>query len=396
MKLLTVYANLGKNIYLISLVKFIRYMGFFVLPYLSLYITKELGFEIGIASLFATISAVLAIGFSFFGSKLCSSIQPKVIASAAFVMTAIFFILAILSSQKHIEVGFILLGVGISNMALPALDANIVLFSKKEKRTNSFSMVYLFQNMGFAIASLLMGYLFMNNPTNLFFGEITVCIISAILIYKYLDPMVEARESLKKKQSFSAILWNVKKFDKKVVFLIVALNNIAYGQIAFTLPLYLEKIGMNAPLTYGHIMAINAIGVIILSPLVTTFFSTKNFRMALMIAEMAFVFGYMGYALSGNNAIAFYICTIMWTVGEITVSISALAYLTQDLPMHGIGYVSSIFLASQKIGAIISPILGMFFLRFININYVWIIVAGIVLLGLVMLLGSTGISKKNI
>lgn len=380
MKILKVYIGLKRDIYILGVFRLIVGMGYFVIPYLSIYLTDELGISVSKAGLIIAAANIFCIPMLTLGGLLTKRYLPEHIVIGSQLLTAFSYISVIIVPNIESKVILSILGFGFSNFTTPAFDACIGMYAKKEERQKAFSLMYLCLNIGVAIGSLIVGSLYKINPNIIFVGNAVAVLIGIGILSSY---FFHTKSTRKEMQEYSEVVSKCveskekKRFslDKKVIFCIVFINALIYGQVSFLLPLYLnENLIDNGTVIYGILMTVNAIGVIVISPIATQIFAKHRLIAAILFAELFFMVGYGTYAVSNSVAIIV-LSTILWTAGEVLFSVHQIPYLIKGEEKNRVGIISAFASAFNKAGSILSSLLGASLIYIMGYNKSWILIS---------------------
>ncbi len=204
------FERLSKEIWFLSLISLVNRAGTMVIPFLSLYLTKELGYneeDAGSILVFFGIGSLLG---SFFGGKLVDKIGfYKVMVFSLFFTGIGFIFLQYVSSFW----GLCLTILGIMIIAdtfRPALFVSVKAYSKPENQTRSLALIRLAINLGMGIGPTLAGWIIVSKGYNLLFWvDGITCVIAIIIFYMLVK---EKQTVLKKKED------NLEKTDKNMAY----------------------------------------------------------------------------------------------------------------------------------------------------------------------------------
>ena len=165
----------------------------------------------------------------------------------------------------------------------------------------------------------------------------------------------------------------------KVFMFIILLNALAYGQLSFMLPVFLRRVTTNGTVLYGFVMAVNAILVIILSPIFTQVFKNAKLIDVIILSELLFALGYGTYGFGTNN-IEFVMITILWSIGEVLFSINYMAYIVQNTEKYLVPRVAAMAAIFNKVGVILSSVIGGAFISEVGYLKSWMCISIIMLI----------------
>ena len=135
--------DLPRSIYIIFFVQIINRLGSFVIPFLTLYLTKNLGICIEIVGIIVTISSLLFVPGSMVGGLFADKVGRKKTYALAQTIAAITLIPCAFIKSSPIIVTLILISTFFNGAVRPPLNAIIVDILPPDKRNIGFSLGYL-------------------------------------------------------------------------------------------------------------------------------------------------------------------------------------------------------------------------------------------------------------
>jgi len=182
-KLITPYKGLSREVWFLALTIFVNRAGAMVIPFLSLYLTKYLGFTFGQVGWIMTFYGLGSVVGVFFGGKLADKVgYYKVMYTSLFLTGLAFFALQFIVSFYFLCLGVFLLTL-VADAFRPAIWVALSDYSKEENRTRSVTLIRLAINLGFsfgpAIGGLIITYI---SYQALFWVDGISCIAAMFLI----------------------------------------------------------------------------------------------------------------------------------------------------------------------------------------------------------------------
>ena len=153
------FANIQKNIWILSIAMFINRSGSMVLLFTSLYLTKELHFtfaDAGFALSFYGIGSVLG---SYLGGWLTDRGNFFYIMILSLIVSGLILFLLLIARSPVFVTFVIFIYALTADIFRPANAKAIAKFSTAENRTRSVSLVRLAVNMGFSIGPAIGGFI---------------------------------------------------------------------------------------------------------------------------------------------------------------------------------------------------------------------------------------------
>lgn len=191
MRILNVYKGLNKDMYILALYRLISGMGYFVIPYLSLFLTNELTISVIVAGSIVAGANFLCIPTLYISGRITEKIGPKKTIIISQILAAMSYILVVICPINYIKVCFAVLGLCFASVVVPAMDAWATIKNPDEDRRKAFSLLYLSQNIGFAIGSLIIGVAYKTNPNLVFIGDAITTLLAVGMIYVCTEKTVQ-------------------------------------------------------------------------------------------------------------------------------------------------------------------------------------------------------------
>jgi MFS family permease len=387
-KTIAPYKKLPKEIYVIFICRIINSMGTFVFPLLSLILTQKIGFTKVQAGGFVSLLAIAQVPSMLIGGKLADSIGRKKIIIIFQTLGALCYIMCGLIGPSMSMAYIIVLASSLYAMARPAYDAVSADLTTPDNRRNSYSLLYMGWNIGFAIAPAVGGLLFKNHLPMLFIGDAVSTFISTVLFAVYIketrkqkENMPEAVNVLEQHEEGSVFKVLFKRRILLYYALIMFIYEFTYAQWGFTLPLQMGDVfGSDGARLYGLVAGLNGIIVIVFTPLVTL--CIKRVRPLKAIAFGGGLYALTFSLLCFKTHLAVYFAFIfIMTIGEVMISINNGTFIANHTPASHRGRINSILPIIIGIGPAIGPMIMGNFMEKHGHTVTWIVISAFILFG---------------
>lgn len=379
------FRGLPRQIYLLSFVRTIMAMGTFVFAFLSLMASTTLGFnefQIGNVMLFV---AVAAVAGSLSGGKLADSFGRKRMFLLADFLAIVTIVLAGFFCRTVYGLVFMVLSYAFTSMATPIIAAMITDYSEEKNRTECFSVLYLSQNIGFAVGPSIGGLLFYNYMEWAFFGQgILYALAGLWMVFFVKDAFVvqrdETEETLmmfRRAKSGEGLLLSLWRRPLVLAFVICLTGLTAcYQEISFMLPLqFTELFGIEAGSRYsGFMWTVNALVCVTCTPLIISASKKHNQLLNITFASLLYA---AGFAVNGyvNHIGLFFAAVVVWTTGEILVSTGSGVFIANYAPETHRARYQSLYEVARGFGRGIGPNIFGFYLLSHTYRQAWTITA---------------------
>lgn len=360
--------GLHRGIKAIFFIQIVNRMGDFVIPFLTLILTQvqgmkpaEAGLVVSLATALGSAGGLLAGRLSDFLSRrdvlLCFlGASGLLLAFAGFAPASLGALVAIVASEFF---------VGAMRPTLGALVADL---SDPSSHRAAFSLSYLGINLGVAVGPLLAGWLFQHSVNWLFWLDAISTGAALILLVRF----VPRRSSVPSRDSTSSVALStlLQFFRHPVLFpfsLLMLVYNLVYSQMIFTLALQLVALfGEQGPPAFGLVWAVNAVAVLAFTPL--AFRATRTWTNLIAMAWGLFFLAVgTSVFLFGPDLMGVLASALLWTAGEVLVSIHYGELVTAHSPpeVRGrfqayVGFLGSLgFVASPLASGLVTQELGL-------------------------------------
>lgn len=304
-----------------------------MLPFLTLYLTEELGETPGDAGLVLAAYGLGALITAPFVGKLSDKIGAMRLMQISMLGSGVlFFLFSFLENYWFIFSLSVLLAV-INESFRPASMAFISDSVEAELRKPAFALYRLAINLGMSIGPILGGFLTAINYSLLFYADGITCISAGIylLLVKWDLPQTEEDE-LEAKSSPAKNLPPVYRDWKFLYFLLAMVPvGIVMFQLMSTLPLFLVNDLGYAKTTFGFVIAVNTVMIIIIELPLNTLMNKWSDWKLLLIGSLLTGIGFGGMAVL-HSMPGIIITVIIWTFGEMILFPAGASYAAELSP----------------------------------------------------------------
>ncbi len=315
------FSGLSRSAWLISLASLVNRSGTMVLPFLSVYLTTELGFSMKEAGIAMTLFGVGSFIGSYMGGTLSDKIGYYRVLFWSLTLGGIgFMVLGYVKSLHGIyAMIFILSSVG--DAFRPATMAALGAHSTPENRTRSYSLMRMSINLGFTIGPAVGGVLAAwKGYQTLFWVDGITCIASAIFFRAFLKPkkLVEGEE--KKLQPIEIQQVQSPYSDKQylIFLLLTTVGATVFLQLISTLPVYYNQVMHMSEWQIGALLAFNGLIVFLTEmPLVFTLERKMKRMHCIAAGVMLYAFGYLVLNIAPQSMAIAVLSMFALSIGEI-------------------------------------------------------------------------------
>ncbi|WP_149181351.1 MFS transporter [Streptomyces sp. TRM49041] len=334
--------------------------GAFVLTFLSLFLTQELGFSGWYAGLVIALHGLGGIAGSPLGGMLSDrwGRRPTMV-TGHLAAAACAAALAVVTSPWAVAAVVLLMGVAMQSVR-PAIGATIADQVPEHDRRRAYALNYWALNLGFAIAATGGGAALFLGYRTLFLAEAVATALCALVVFLRLPetrPEVRPREDGKGSDGQRVTMLDVLRDGPfRTLVLLSLLVCTVFSTPWVGLPLTMTSKGLD-PDAYGVVIAVNGVVIVAFQLLVNRITEKRSTVALLVVSSLLFAAGTGATALAGTP-LMFALTVVVWTVGEmvyIPVSAAATARLA---PEHARGRYQGVMGMSWSLGGFIAPVMA--------------------------------------
>ncbi len=328
--MLAPYLALPRQVHIVCLGTLVNRAGTMLLPFLTLYLTKKLGFDEEFATLCMGGFGLGAVVAALIGGHAADAIGRKVVMITSLLGgAAVLVVFGSLSTRPQMIVAVFVFAV-LGEMYRPAAQAMVSDLVSPASRTHAFSLLYVAVNLGFTISPVLGGRLAQISYQWLFIVEAAAMSSYAVIILLLTRETLPARAKSASDPSrdeghddrtmtFGEAARHILKDGKFIAFGFgILLTGMVFMQCMATFPLYLSSLGIEEA-TYGNIVAVNGAMIVLFQIPLTTLMSRFNRAWILPVSALATGIGF-GMIGLGTHPAYFALCVAVFTLGEMLMS----------------------------------------------------------------------------
>ena len=371
------YKNLPSVVYLVSISVLINSFGNFIKYFLPIILTDKLSISISTSGM---IISVLVLSFTV-GMPFGGIIGDK------FGRIRVFVFFQILSGLLYIVAGFItniyllitllIVSYFIRGCAIVLVTSVIMDGTVKETSKQSFSLLYLFSNLGASLGPAIGALLIDTHLSLLFIFDGLTAVISGVLVFIFIKPVgkdFSAKKNEPNDKNTNIALFNKKNILIFALFSVGALvSNFIYSQFNFSLPLNLKSYINNSVQFYAYIMSLNAILVLLITPIVLKLLRNISIPIVLSSTGLIYFLSIVIIQLQ-INFITLTISCILWTFAEVLFSSFIYVFLSEIIPEQARGKYTGIFEIFLEGGAVLAPLISGYMINIFSFKINWIFI----------------------
>jgi predicted MFS family arabinose efflux permease len=388
--------GLPREVWLLFATNLINRAGMMVLPFLVLYLTRELGFSLARAGSMLAVYGASAIVFGPIGGRLSDRIGALPVMRVSLISAGTVLLFFPLAKSFATVAAMTVLWAGCAEMFRPASLAAITHVVAPEQRRQAFALNRLAINLGMSIGPALGGFLATVSFRAMFVVDaVTTLIAGAVLAltpWRSFSGVDSEAGNRNAEHIGPATILHDRLF---LVFLGgVFLVGVVFFQHESALPLYLVQYLHLSPAFYGMLFTINTLLIVALEvPIVTATVHWPNTR-SLVLGCMLFAIGFGALALiaSPGGVIA---TVVVWTFGEMLLFPAMSAHMAEIAPENRRGVYMGAYSMSLSISLTVGPWMGTQLLDVLGPILIWLVMFALGALAAVLMVFSVPRHRRS-
>jgi MFS family permease len=406
--------QLPREIWILFAATLVNRCGTMVLPFLVLYLTRELKISASHAALALTVYGIAALLTMPVSGWLTDRFGSLFVMRGSLLLSGIMLFLFPLAHHFAailvITFAFAILNESVRPPSL-ALVSELV---KPQQRKQAFALSRLAVNLGMSVGPAIGGVLALYSFRILFLADGVTSILAALVLMfawpatrrtqaseaKWDDPEDLGREIEAEGASLlpaSHPLADLRAFrNRRMVYFLAALipTQLVFFQLTSTVPLFLvHYLGLPESI-YGTVFTLNTLMIVALELPLNNAMAQWSHRRTLTLGAFLYAIGFGSFALA-SGPIGIFAAVAVWTFGEMILMPGSAAYAAEIAPAGRRGEYMGLYTMSFSFAFSLGPWLGAMLLERLGPQALWgaALVSGCVS---TLLMSRIGPKKSNV
>tara|TARA_B110000967_G_scaffold205357_1_gene249747 strand:+ start:158 stop:1366 length:1209 start_codon:yes stop_codon:yes gene_type:complete len=381
---ISTFKGLSKEVWWLSLITLINRAGTMVIPFLSLYLNKNLNFSIPDIGWIMSFFGLGSVVGTWIGGKLTDKIGYYKVMFVSLILTGIFFVLLqYVTTFKGFCAGIFLVML-VADAFRPAMFVALSAYSKPENKTRSVTLIRLAINLGFSAGPAVGGFIITGiGYQGLFWIDGVTCALAAVLLLQVLHPKkVKTQDEVKVENPVSAY----KDRPFWIFFIAMFIFGFVFLQYFSTIPLYYKDAWFLSELEIGLLMGFNGFFIFIFEmPLIKWLENPKNSKIKL-VAIGLFLVAISFIVLNMSSWVGILLVgMLLMTVGEMIAFPFSNAFAVERAKKGNQGEYMALYSIAFSLSHIFSHNIGMQMIDKFGFEFTWNAITIFALLGVAIL-----------
>jgi MFS family permease len=384
------YSGLNHSVWMVSLISLINRMGLMVLPFLSLYLTRDLGYEMQVAGFIMSIFGVGSAIGSLTGGYLSDKIGFFTVVFCSLILGGLLYIIIIFIQGFFSLCCIILLASIVNESVRPALTSSVSYFATAGQITRSFSLLRMAVNLGAGVGPALAGVLAMAGYYWIFIGDGLTSIVAGITWYFVFRNHTTKFKNNNHKTTTHIVNTNAQISEPSkqpifdLLFITFCCASLVYAIVFFqmwtTLPLFASSVHNLDEIAIGILLALNGIIVFIFEmPLVHRLENKKSLRRIIQLGFLLLGLSMACLTIHGT-AVVLYIVIFLMSISEVFAMPFMMTLVMRRAAKINAGKYIGFYSMTWSCAFIIAPLFGASCAENYGYDTLWWILCGLCVL----------------
>jgi predicted MFS family arabinose efflux permease len=384
------YANLQRNIWILSVAMFINRSGSMVLLFTSLYMTRDLHFTIGQAGIVMSFYGAGSVLGSYVGGWLTDRKKFFDIMVLSLICSGAILLLLLFTTSPVLMSIIIFFYAFAADMFRPANSAAIAVYSDAINRTRSVSLVRMAVNLGFSVGPAAGGFIALHLGYKwLFIIDACSGFAAALMLFIYLPK----ENTVPDKHASSVLADSSTSAYRDIRYLLfiflVSLFGICFFQLFASIPQYFNRVCNYNEDTIGLLLALNGLLVVIIEMPLIARLEKKQKIFHFIIAGVLCLPVAFGILLFGRGMMIWAIVyTLVITLSEIFAMPFMMNHALSRPKKERQGQYAALYSIAYGLANMAAPLLGLGIAErygFDSMFYFFIVLSFLTALGFIFL-----------
>ena len=351
-------SGLPREIWLLFATNLINRAGMMVLPFLVLYLTRELGFSLSRAGFVFAVYGATAIIVGPIAGKLSDRIGALPIMRASLISSGTALLLFPFAKSYAAVIAITMLWAACGELFRPASMAAITHVVSPAQRKSAYALNRLAINLGMSIGPALGGFLAAVSFRAMFVVDALTTLIAGTVLALTHWRLATGGQSAQSDDETHLEVRSILRDRRLAIFLLASvLVGIVFFQHESALPLYMVQYLHMSPAFYGMLFTINTLLIVALEVPLNVATSRWPNTWSLVAGCLLFAIGFGALALV-SSAAGVLAMVVVWTFGEMMLFPAMAAHLGEIAPESLRGTYMGAYSMSLSIALTLGPWLG--------------------------------------
>jgi len=375
------FSGLTKPAWALALVMLINRTGSMVVPFMSVYLTEALNFNLKQTGIILSLYGLGSMAGSFLGGWLTDRVGHFRVQFWSLVLGGLLFLVMMQLHQFQVVASGIFILSLVTECLRPANSSSISHYAKPENITRAFSLNRMAINLGFSIGPVLAGLLATISYQLLFMADGVTCMLAGLFFYFYFRHKKGSEPPVKATVNQAVVTKSPYHDGQFLLFFLLTIGfATTFFQLFSTLPLYYRQVYSLSESQIGLLLGLNGLVVFSLE-MIVVYLATPRFKFRQLIITGVLLTG-LSLALLNVFAGAWMLVVSMFilSVSEILVMPFLSTITVQRSDIQNRGAYMGLYSLAYSTAFILGPLSGTTIISTFGFKTLWWSAGGLALL----------------
>jgi len=335
--------------------------GAMVLPFMTLYLTTDLGFTLTAAGWVMGAYGLGSILGAYAGGYLTDKLGYYHIQLYSLIISAFILLFLVFLKDYYAILLSVFCFALVADTLRPANSVAIAAYATPENRTRSFSLMRFAINLGFSIGPAMGGIVAGTLGFRwIFLIDAVTCLLAALILYRYL-PFDRASVPEKKSISKPVGLSAYKNREYLLFIFLVSLYAIAFFQLFTSVPVYWEKEWAFSETKIGLLLALNGLIIVILEmPFIRSIEHIQRYMMMISLGSTLLIISFITLIAGWISVIPAILFIVLMSLSEMFAMPFMTNYAVSRPTEDRRGQYMALYAMAYGVAHIIAPMGSMY------------------------------------
>jgi predicted MFS family arabinose efflux permease len=374
--------GLPASVWIVFATTLVNRAGTMVLPFMVLYVTRELGVSAALAGMALTVYGVGGLVSGPVAGRLCDRLGPFSVLRGALLLSGMILLVFPLASRFETFLAITLVWAFIAESVRPATLAALTTYVRPDQRKAAVAVNRLSINLGMSIGPAVGGFLATVSFPLLFLVDGVTAIAAGLVLagLMFWRPIREVPPASTSEALQPGSWLSVLRDRRALVFFTgLFLMALVFFQHEGAMPIFLVRDLHYKESFYGILFAVNTLLIVVLEVPLNLAMASWSHRWTMVLGAVLFAVGFGSMAVLHSKA-GLLLADVIWTFGEMIAMPASGAYTTDIAPPGRAGQYAGAYASTFSLAVLVGPWAGTIALDKFGGTALW---AGVMVVGLV-------------